>query len=55
MTHLVQCWQSYLRVGDLHSFVPVALHNGFLVDAGASHVAALANIQEGGAHVLQGE
>eukprot|EP00967_Tisochrysis_lutea_P133425 scaffold234213_cov23-Tisochrysis_lutea.AAC.1 len=46
---------THLRGGDLHSLVPVAFHNGLLVDAGASNIAALTNVQEGGAHVLQGK
>jgi len=49
----VQEIRSHLRAGNLHSLVPIAVHNGLLENPGSSHIASLTELQEGGAHVLQ--
>jgi len=35
-----------LKIGNLHSLVPVAFHNGLFVDFGARYIAALADLEE---------
>lgn len=45
-------WGGDLFGGNASGLIIVAVHDGLLVDAGARHVAALPDHQEGGPHVL---